>query len=50
MPQRDDVPLVGFIAPVLFGLAFIHLLLGELEAHRQAPIEGQVIDAEEVRL
>jgi len=37
------VPLVGFLAPVLFGLAFIHLLLGELESLRQAPIEGEAI-------
>jgi len=37
------VPLAGFIAPVLFGLAFIHLLLAELEALRQAPIEGEVV-------
>lgn len=37
------VPLVGFVAPVLFGLAFIHLLLGELEALRQAPIDGEVV-------
>ena len=37
------VPLVGFVAPVLFGLAFIHLLLGELETLRQAPIEGEVV-------
>ncbi len=37
------VPLVGFIAPVLFGLAFIHLLLAELEAMRQAPIEGEAV-------
>lgn len=44
------VPFVGFVAPVLFGLAFIHFLLGELEARRQAPIEGQVVEAEEVRL
>jgi hypothetical protein len=35
------VPLVGFVAPVLFGLAFIHLLLGELQALREAPIEGE---------
>jgi hypothetical protein len=34
------VPLVGFVAPVLFGLAFIHLLLGELQRLRNAPIEG----------
>jgi len=37
------VPLVGFVAPVLFGLAFIHLLLGELQAHREAPIEGEAV-------
>jgi hypothetical protein len=34
------VPVVGFFAPVLFGLAFIHYLLGALEARRAAPIEG----------
>jgi hypothetical protein len=38
------VPLVGFFAPVLFGLAFIHYLLGELKALREAPIDGVVID------
>ena len=37
------VPLVGFVAPVLFGLAFIHLLLGELQRLRTAPIEGEVV-------
>ena len=37
------VPLVGFVAPVFFGLAFIHFLLGELEALRQAPIEGEAV-------
>ncbi len=37
------VPFVGFVAPVLFGLAFIHLLLGELQALREAPIEGEVL-------
>jgi hypothetical protein len=37
------VPLVGFIAPVLFGLAFINFLLAELQAQRQAPIDGQVV-------
>ena len=36
------VPLVGFVAPVLFGLAFIHLLLGEVQELRDAPIEGGV--------
>jgi hypothetical protein len=34
------VPIAGFFAPVLFGLAFIHYLLGALEARRAAPIEG----------
>jgi CysZ protein len=29
------VPLVGFFAPVVFGLAFIHYLLGALEVHRR---------------
>lgn len=28
------VPLIGFFAPVLFGLSFIHYLLGELQAMR----------------
>ena len=40
------VPVVNLILPVLFGLAFIHLLLGDLQALRQAPIEGEVIRAE----
>jgi predicted membrane metal-binding protein len=29
------VPLVGFVAPVLFGLAFIRYLLGALEELRR---------------
>lgn len=37
------VPLVGFFAPVLFGLSFIHYLLGELKVLREAPIEGRVL-------
>jgi hypothetical protein len=37
------VPVLGLFAPVLFGLAFIHLLLGELEARRSAPIEGESV-------
>jgi len=37
------VPLAGFIAPVLFGLAFINFLLAELQALRQAPIDGRVV-------
>ena len=31
------VPLAGFFAPVLFGLAFIHYLLGALAAQRSGP-------------
>ena len=30
------VPLLGFFAPVLFGLAFIHYLLGALAAERRS--------------
>jgi hypothetical protein len=37
------VPFVGFFAPVLFGLSFIHYLLAALKLHREAPIEGQVL-------
>lgn len=37
------VPLLNLILPVLFGLAFIHLLLGKLQALREAPIEGEVL-------
>ncbi len=40
------VPLAGFVAPVLFGLAFIHMLLDELQALRQAPIEGEAVRLE----
>jgi CysZ protein len=34
------VPLLGFFAPVLLGLSFIHYLLGALQARRTAPIEA----------
>jgi CysZ protein len=37
------IPFVGFFAPVLFGLSFIHFLLAQLQASRKAPIEGQVL-------
>jgi hypothetical protein len=37
------IPLVGFFAPVLFGLSFIHYLLAQLQARREAPIEGRVL-------
>lgn len=37
------VPVVGLFAPVLVGLAFIHYLLGELQAFRQAPVEGEAV-------
>jgi len=30
------VPILGFFAPVLFGLAFIHYLLGALARQRSA--------------
>ena len=40
------VPLAGWFAPVLFGLATIHLLLEDLQRRRGAPIEGRVLDAE----
>jgi hypothetical protein len=40
------VPLAGFVAPVWFGLAFINYLLAELQALRQAPIDGQVVGRE----
>lgn len=34
------IPLLGFFAPVLLGLSFIHYLLAALEEQRGAPIEG----------
>jgi len=37
------VPFLNLVVPVLFGLAFIHHLLGALEALRSAPIEGEVV-------
>lgn len=36
------VPLVGFFAPVLVGLTFIHYLLAQLKLLRDQPIEGRV--------
>jgi hypothetical protein len=36
------VPFVGFFAPVLFGLSFIHYLLAALKVHRELPIEGSM--------
>lgn len=39
------IPLVGFFAPVLFGLSFIHYLLAALQAHRAAPIGGEGVRA-----
>jgi len=39
------VPVLGFFAPVVFGLAFVHYLLGELKAMREAPIEGRATAA-----
>jgi CysZ protein len=37
------IPLVGFFAPVLFGLAMIHYLLAGLQALRKTPVEGRVV-------
>lgn len=37
------IPILGFFAPVLLGVSFIHYLLGALEGQRGAPIEGQVV-------
>ncbi len=37
------IPIIGFFAPVLFGLAVIHYLLGELQALREAPLEGEAV-------
>jgi len=37
------VPFIGFLGPVLFGLSFIHYLLAALRAHRESPIEGEVL-------
>jgi hypothetical protein len=38
------IPIVGWFAPVLFGLAMIHFLLGHLQKLRAQPIEGQVLE------
>ena len=35
------IPVIGFFAPVLVGLAFVHYLLGALEEARAAPIEAR---------
>jgi hypothetical protein len=35
------IPILGFFAPVLLGVSFIHYLLGALEAERNAPIESK---------
>jgi hypothetical protein len=37
------VPFLGFFAPVVFGLSFIHYLLAALKVHRESPIEGRVL-------
>ena len=37
------IPVIGLFAPVLFGLAFIHYLLAELEALRKEPIDAEVV-------
>jgi hypothetical protein len=40
------VPLLNLVLPVVFGLAFIHFLLAELQRLRAAPIEGEVLREE----
>jgi CysZ protein len=35
------IPILGFFAPVLLGVSFIHYLLGALEEQRSAPLEAQ---------
>jgi CysZ protein len=37
------IPVLGFFAPVLLGLSFIHYLLTALQEQREAPIEGTVL-------
>lgn len=37
------IPLLGFFAPVLLGLSFIHYLLSALQDERVAPIEGSAL-------
>ena len=36
------VPLLGFFAPVVVGLTFIHYLLAQLKLLRERPIEGRL--------
>jgi len=43
------IPIVGFFAPMVFALAFIHHGLGSLRDLRGAPIEGQVVEGTVVR-
>jgi CysZ protein len=38
------IPVLGWFAPVLFGLAMIHFLLEALQRLRAQPIEGQVLE------
>jgi CysZ protein len=37
------VPVIGLFAPVLFGLAFIHYLLGELQVLRREPVDAEIV-------
>ena len=41
------VPILGFFAPVLFGLAFIHYLLGALHNERLSPASKEIIGEQE---
>jgi hypothetical protein len=43
------VPIAGFFATVLFGLAFIHYLLEQLQLRREAPVEGVAVRVQEPR-
>ena len=43
------VPIVGFFAPMVFALAFIHFCLGALRDLRGTPIEGHVVEGQVVR-
>ena len=35
------VPVLGFFAPVVVGLTFIHYLLAQLKLLRERPVEGK---------
>lgn len=43
------VPVVGFFAPMLFALAFIHSCLAALRELRGAPVEGELVEGQVIR-